>query len=254
MKLKQSSKNGFTILEMIIAISILSLVVMFSGTLLRNSVDARFALAERSATQHRASMSLQRISSDIQHAFIVQQTDQQRNPGTRKNNGIFRIEKNSSGDELTLTTMTKSPFVSNAKESDTSLVVYKLEDDKENIGRKKLMRGETKRIPDDLKEEVPLQVFASNIKALSLKCWRGDDWSNEPWDSTRSVGDGTRGKMPHMVMIEIEAFETDPTLVSAGRDSSQESGYILRTIVALPNAFPLPEIKPMATNIKWNPW
>lgn len=244
-------QSGYTLLEIIISISILLMMTFAVSSLMRSNIDMRFALAERAAVTHRSSLAMQKIVQDVQHSFIISSRDQIRNPGTRKNNGLFKVEVGSIGDQLWLTTMAKLPLVANNHESDTTLVVYKIEEDPEAIGRRRLMRGEAKRIPDDLREEIPLQLLASNIKSLRIWGWRGDDWSKETWDTTRS---DWRNKMPYMVTVEIEAYETDPLLASQSKDSNEEPTAKVRTVVFLPLATGFEELRQQATTIRWKVW
>ncbi len=248
--MSRRQQAGHTILEIIISISILLFMTFAVSSLMRSNIDMRFALAERSAVTHRSSLVMQRLVQDIQHSFIISSRDQIRNPGTRKNNGIFKIEVSSGGDQLTLTTMSKMPLVANNQEADTTLVVYKMEDDPESIGRRRLLRGEAKKIPDDLKEEIPMQVLATNMKSIKLMAWRGDDWSKDSWDTTRSEW---RNRLPYMVTVEVEAFETDPLLVQ-NRESADEPTSLMRTVVFLPFATSFEEMRPQASTVRWKVW
>lgn len=248
--LHRRDTSGYTILEIIISISILLFMTFAISSLLRSNIDMRFALAERSAVTHKSSLVMQKLVQDIQHTFIISSRDQIRNPGTRKNNGIFKVEVSSGGDQLWLTTMAKIPLVANDQEADTALVIYKVEEDPESIGRRRLLRGEAKKIPDDLKEEIPMQLLATNFKSLKIWTWRGDDWNKDAWDTTRSEW---RNRLPYMVSIEVETFETDP-LLSQNRDAAEEPTSLIRTVVYLPFAIQFEEMRQQASTIRWKVW
>ena len=108
-----------------------------------------------------------------------------------------------------------------------------------------LHRGETKVIPESLREEIPLKPLAKNIKALTFKMWTGDRWDPDRWDTDSA---DWRNHLPHMVMIEIEGWEKE----LSGEDNAVEAGTAkLNTVVFIEQAYNFKELKDRSKTVKW---
>jgi len=244
----KNNQSGFTIIEMVITLGILISLTVAAASMLKNGVDVRAGVAEQGRVTQRLSRAMERIARDIEHVYIVPNTDPERGIQERNFNTIFRIEKSNDIDRLTLTTMTHELVTANAVESDVSYVVYEVKDSTEFTGRKDLYRGEIPFQQRDKKEEPTTKLIASSIKSLRVLPWNGDSWVNDRWDTTRS---DSRNKLPRMVRIEIESWANDPEIGEAVDVSEAAPTVALKTIVALQNADNFPELKQGSLNIKW---
>jgi len=246
----KKAQSGFTMLEVMLTVGILATLTMAVSSMMRANIDVRFALSGQAMVTHRLANAMQRVSMDIQHAFIVLTTDQSRMATSRRNNGIFRIELASEGDQLYLTTMTHQAMKANSNESDTTYVVYKLQESEEMPGRKDLFRGETKTIPEDFKEDPPLVLLARGVKGFKVRGWRGDEWSRDRWDTSRGEW---RNKLPHMVQVEIVAWEDDPSTGGVLNVEDPDAPTMtLRSVIYIPSAFGMKELKEGSkASIRW---
>ena len=156
----QSSKqsHGMSLLEVILALSILATIVLSITQILRYNIDIRLALSEKATATQKLNRLLTRINADLGQAFIISAKDVNRTEGQRKT--LFKIIKQSDSDKLMMTYTNHFPEQMNAKESSLSYVVYELRESKKFPHRKDLYRGEFPRVPDDFKQDPPMNLIA----------------------------------------------------------------------------------------------
>jgi len=248
--LRSSSSNhsGFSLLEVMITMSILLALVVGVSTMLRSSIDVKTALARDARITHRLSTSINRISWDIEHAFVVGLNDTPRGGSERRFKTIFKIDKSGDTDKLYLTTTGNTPGFPGMPDSDTAYVVYEVKDAPDSPGRKHLYRGVSLATRDDLKEDPPMKIFVRDIKIFRVVPWRGDDWSTDRWDSGRGEW---RDRMPTMVRVEIETWNEDDELRSEALDSSAATTVAVKTVVAIQQARNMKELKQPSNSVKW---
>ena len=241
-----TNRDGFSLLELIITIGILLVISFATSTLLRSSLDIRLGLAQDARVTHRLSAAITKIAHDLEHAYIVPKKGPKFND-KRTVFGRFSIKRGDS-DQIQFTTFTHQSILRNSRESDATFVLYEVRDAPEYPGRKHLFRGETKRVPQDFRDEVPMKVMAKFIKKLKVSFWNGETWKNDNWDDTRSDG---KDKLPHMVRIEIEGWVDDPVAEGETQNLSEGTEKI-GTVVNLVYGLHYPELKKQAKTVKWN--
>lgn len=245
-QLRKTNKNSaFTLIEVIMSVGILVVLSIAASNLMRNSFDIRFSLSESAGATQRANTALIRLSDDLQHLFFISEDDTERMTNNRVGKTFFKVDKFQS-DRLYFTTMSYRPLLKNAKESEVVFVKYEVKEDPTNPGVSNLYRGHSAIIPDDVDDEIPMQILAKNIKAVTVQLWDGERWLDDRWDSTQ--GDKVN-KLPHMIQISLEAWVGEPELTTSGN-----AGNVIRfnTIVyptAVANS--LAEVKPGLSNLRW---
>lgn len=248
MRSSSSNHSGFSLLEVMITMSILLALVVGVSTMLRSSIDVKTALARDARITHRLSTAINRISWDIEHAFVVGLNDTPRGGSERRFKTIFKIDKSGDTDKLYLTTTGNTPGFPGMPDSDTAYVVYEVKDAPDSPGRKHLYRGVSLATRDDLKEDPPMKIFVRDIKIFRVVPWRGDDWSTDRWDSGRGEW---RDRMPTMVRVEIETWNEDDELRSEALDSSAATTVAIKTVVAIQQARNMKELKQPSNSVKW---
>lgn len=239
------NERGFTLLEVILALSILLTLSVATTGLLRGTIEMRGTLSQQAETTHRLSMVMQKVTQDLEHAFIISTLRQEYNYVGRATKTVFRISLKGDNSELALTTMTRQPRMANAGESDQTYVVYRIEEDRDAPGHYNLLRGESKVLPDSFKDDPPMEILAKDIKAFRVIPWNGDRWEKDQWDTDRS---DWRNTLPQMVKVEIEAVDEDP----AGQDNMEKALTAqVGTVVYLAQAFGMKEIKERSRTIKY---
>ena len=211
--------NGFTLLEVILSLAILASMTGAVSMLLKNSTSLKESISESGNVNHRLQFAISKIADDLAHAFMVKKTD-----FDRRTKAIFKIDKSSYGDKLSLTTFTHRPRRKHSKESDLTYVVYEVRKDDEANGMTHLYRGEAKRVPENFRQQLEMVVLARAIKSLKFTPWDGARWIDDRWNSNRSV---YRNRIPHMVRVELEAYEVE----ERDRDSEEGSSVSVKTVV-----------------------
>lgn len=243
------NQHGFTLLEVMITMGILLTLVIAVATMLRSSIDVKQALAREARVTHRLSLAVHSLTWDIEHAFITGLNDEQRGGANRRFKTIFKVEKGGETDKLFLSTMGHRPMKAGSFESSTSYVVYEVRDAKDSPGRRHLYRGVSPLVLDDLKQDPKMQVVVRNIKSFKVIPWRGDEWSNDRWDSSRGEW---RDKLPHMVRIEVETWsEGDDDVTEETAQTATTGTVAVKTVVHIPHARFMKELKQPPTSPRW---
>lgn len=235
-----------TLLEIIFSVTLILIMTMATSSVIRSGIDTRIELSQRSKVNHRLMTAMQRISEDLQHAFVLDSQRQELNYVERSTKSIFALSPASGGSsELKVTTMSHQPLTAKSAESDQTFVVYRIE--RENLtGSPSLYRGNYRAIPQNFDEEIPMQILARNIKSLKIMAWTGDSWREE-WNSNKA---DWRNMLPRMVQVEIEAYTDDPEEGKAPEDNSPTA--FLRTVVFLPRAVQTREPREPLKSIRYN--
>jgi type II secretory pathway component PulJ len=246
-----AAERGFSLIEVIITLGILMSLTIAVASMLRSGFEVRQGLSQRAKVVHRLSVAVNKVSTDVQEAFFVSPKDNPKNGLGRRTKGIFKIEKQGSGDRLSLTTKTHQANRAGANESDLTYVVYELRDSKDEAasGRKDLYRGESPYIPEDLKEEPPLRLLARGVKAFTVQTWNGERWmTNDYWDTGR--GD-SRNRLPRLVKITIEAY-AEERVEGELVDERAEATEQIQTVVYVADSWEYGDIKDQVKTIKWD--
>ena len=125
-------ESGMTLLEIIISLMILLSMSMAAATLIRNGIDLKINLSQQSKVTHRLSIAMEKISRDIQHAFLEESLRKDRLP-SRRTKAIFKSKVRSDSSIISFTTMSHKPLLMNANESDQTYVMYKVDRDKDAL-------------------------------------------------------------------------------------------------------------------------
>jgi len=253
---RKSHQAGMTLLEMILSISLLMVITVTAADMLGNNFEVRQGLSENNSATQRMSTAMQRLVWDLQHAYLLDRNDIRRPDGRiggMRAATIFRIDPGvRDSHELRLTTKSHRPQIANAPEGDTVYVVYKLEESRLYPGRYNLLRGSTKLVPEDFREDPPMRVIARHVKMLNLQSWRGDDWVADRWDSTRGEW---RDNIPHLVKVELEVWMDAPPDELADVMSGQlddNATAVVRTIVHIPVASGFEQMRAVSGSVRWD--
>ena len=250
-KLSDISVNsrGFSLIEVILAMTFLTTIIIGSTEMMRGSFDLKTALSQKGKVLHRINLAMNRVSTDLQHAFIISTNDQEKNGIGRRTKSIFSIKRGSSGTRLALTTRTNIPMTAGSHETDATYVIYELMDSKKAAGRKNLVRKDARMIPEDMRDDPPPIVIARNIKSFTVEWWRGDKWEQSTFDSNER---DTRNKLPRLVKVTIEAWSEDREDGDGTPESVDEYTDQISTVVFLPMAVEYKEIAEQFKTIKWD--
>ncbi|MBI2601530.1 MAG: prepilin-type N-terminal cleavage/methylation domain-containing protein [Deltaproteobacteria bacterium] len=234
-------QRGFTLLEVIITLTILVSMVYAITQMIRASFDVRYALGQEAMVTHRFNTIMEAFSRDIGHAFIVPSKDTVRAGGKART--VFKITKSMDSDSLALTYSAHQAIRAHAKEADLAYVVYQVRASKKDPSRKNLYRGETMRMPEDFRDDPPMAVLAEDIASLQFEAWNGDSWMRDKWDSTSS---DTKDRLPQMVRVIVQAWTQNAS--DRTEDSKPDVQYT--SVIYLPTALDFDELKQHTSSYK----
>ena len=155
---KFKREAGFTLLEVIITLTILSGMVFAASTLMRASFDMRSALSQQNKVTQRLNTTLQRLNYDLTHIFVLDDKMPGRNDGLRRRT-VFKVVESAGSQKIAFTYMGHEATRANSKESSLSYVVYEVRPSDKYPGRGHLFRGEFPRVPENFKTDIKFDVI-----------------------------------------------------------------------------------------------
>lgn len=244
--LKPEGEEGFTLIEIILTLSLLLGLTIISANMIKNSIDMRAEISNQVNVNHRLSMVMELLTQDLRHAFLVSRKRKEGfNPLRRTKTAFFL--KPSSSSELSFTTLNHSTRTKDSSESDQAFVIYQLETDEET-GRTNLYRGESTILPENFDEVKANVLVANDIKVFSIKPWDGVEFSSNRWNSDSS---SQRDLLPKMVEIYIEAWDLPVTADVSSEVNLDQLTTVAETILNLPLSASMDTEKTPVSSFQW---
>jgi prepilin-type N-terminal cleavage/methylation domain-containing protein len=197
---------GMTLIEVMIASSILVVMMALGWRTISNTSEARRTTGVYQERNHELRMALNRIVSDFEAAYLSRNEDQNAShPRT-----MMIGKAGSKVPELRFSTLGHRVLWADANESEQTVIQYLAINSRENSGQTDLIRAEFRRPSNLPPEEVPAEydVLVRNIDKLQVEYWnwKNTDWQ-DTWDTTQS--DGQKGMLPSRVRITISVKGPD---------------------------------------------
>ena len=192
--------RGFTLVEVLIAVGITAAMAVMTIDSL-SEIDHASEVARGQDERYAAARTaLSRLSREVEMAFLSDNYDTKRfrDPLT-----LFVGRE----DELLFTTFAHVRLYRDAKESDQSIVEYRLDSDPGHSGEKALFRREKPRLDDEPDRGGRSDLVADRITSFRLQYWdpKRKEWARE-W-TTRSVEHAR--ELPPRVRFEVEMTMAD---------------------------------------------
>ena len=245
---------GFSLLEIILAIAILSSLVIMIINLLSGQITMRQKITDVTAQEHTIDMALSKVVKDLQGAFLSNSENASGSYMTSKNLPPKFLYKTPN---LIFTTMNFVSFLSNSNQSSIAMIRYYTKDVEGKSEQKQLLRVNDTEMIDSLDREGVgvTEVLLDDVEEFKLQFWNGRVFVDD-WDSSANE---TNNKLPRMVKIHIGSYFpqsiVDQQLKSlAGKtfDKKDRKLIVLETIVYLPNTASQDEaIQPDWSEYKW---
>ncbi len=215
----RSNRSGFTLIEVIIALGIMVMIAGLAWTTLAGSIKLRDVLAEDDAVARSARVTLNKLSQELELAYI---TDNTTSIGTYRT--VFTGEDD--GDESILwfaTTGHRRTYM-NSRECDQSEVTIWTEEDPEINGQMVLLHRESGFIDQEPDEGGAILPLARGVTKFQLRYYDGTtgEWQ-ETWDTQSTE---TLNRLPRAVEIVLGLAAPDPD----DEDDFIEQIYV-RTVV-----------------------
>ncbi len=207
-------RAGFTLLELLLALSIAAVVAAGVYGVVRGGVDAQRAGEDATRTLQIARVALCRIASSLRCAFVSQ----------GKLRGAFVGEDESDGDSdldsLSFVADNHEPREDENGECDLVKLEYYIDTD-ESTDERGLVESASSVVVSDEDAEPDVIEIAPEIRSLNFRYYDGEEWQDE-WDSTTSV------VLPRGVEIVIA--------VAVHEDDEASQWKRFKMVVALPAA------------------
>lgn len=199
------SRQGFTLLELLIAIFIFSVVIGTVYGSYRTAFTNIQSSEQQARIEERARVILERVEIDLESAFAGEGGFLK---GTREELGDMR------GDELQFTSTAHLVLTRKGREAGVAVIGYSLEEDGET-GQLSLFRSDIPFLPaaeEDGEEEVKGLLLGEDMLEFRLDYIDGDGGERDEWDS-EIAGEGGQGDtskvvMPAMITITIRLAES----------------------------------------------
>jgi prepilin-type N-terminal cleavage/methylation domain-containing protein len=247
----RSASAGFSLLEVLLAVGILSSISVFAITALSNQLEIRNTLSRVNEQQHAIHSAMSRVFDDVRHAYVLSKQDLILSglQGKPVHPRLF-----GKGETFWFSTHALRSMIANTPESNIGYVRYSLRDDPKESGKKQLMRA----VDQTFKESIERngvgvdQVLIGDVREFKLGFWNGQDFTPE-WDTNSSE---TGGKLPKMVKVKIAAAmpfsdeEKQKQEVDPNR-SKEPQILTLETIVYLLYSSGQADVKDPAKEYRW---
>lgn len=188
---------GLTLVEIMIAMAIMGLMMMLAWTTIHSAGDARTNFEAIEDRNNEVRVAMARIVHDLEGSYLS------KNENTELDNR--RTLMKGKDDELTFSTFSHTPMWADANESDQTVVVYNLDQDRRDRGTTSLFRRELRRPSNERIDGEPadVDVLLRDVDKLKLEYWdwKDKDWQSS-WDSTKQ--DTEKDRLPTRIRITVE--------------------------------------------------
>lgn len=210
-------KRGFTMMELLIAVSLVAMIGAILYESIGHSIDAKEQIEAISDRYDEVRIAMNRMATELSMAYLSDHYNREE----RRSKTLFREDSEGEGDRLIFTSFSHQRRVRDAKESDQNVLTYWVDDDPDGGGFNVLLRRERARIDENTGEDIIkddesfTDVLCTHVRRLTFDYWdeADKDWTEE-WDSD-SLEHGN--KLPPRVRIRMIVEGVD------GRDLTFET-------------------------------
>ncbi len=197
---RRSSQTGFSLLEVLAAFTILTMMVAVVYGILFVSRKTQRSHEKKLEQYTLIRSGLDRLERDLSMAYLSLNEDQIL-PDKRT---YFKAHNDIGGTTLAFSTFSHVRTSRNAKEADNCAVEYSFMDDPDRAGAFLLRRRETRRLENKPAAEIPGNTLGliPGVSQLMVEFYdkQNDQWVDE-WDST--VDEGRMNKLPDQIKIHL---------------------------------------------------
>lgn len=239
-------EQGFSLLEVILTMSLLLSLTIVASQLINNSLEMRTSISTSINVNHRLAAAMERLSEDLRHAFLVSRKRSQGYNPSRRSKPRF-VLKSGERSELAFATLNHQRRLKNQPESDQTYVVYELKTPPESK-RTALYRGEAKILPEnprDIKADV---LIARDIKVFKVRAFNGVQFTENRWNSDSS---SQRDMLPKMVEVTLTAWDHNEEDEDVDDRQREEFVSTLETVIYLPLSSEMDTEKTPVSSFTW---
>lgn len=224
MSLSRTKESGFTLLEIMLAISILGLVVAMVTVSLSGSINAIDATIEQGRLSYQAQVAMERITEDLGSALLTNDRE------------FIGGEGSSTGDQGILLSFSSLAHLVFDPENDSpglGRISYAVQTDQHHADHLLLLRSDVLQRPnEDGKEESEMEAFllTDRLHSISFTYYDHTGEAQEHWDTTVEEDDEeakAQRRLPAAVTCRLEFWV----------DQEEERTQSFQTTVFLPFGF-----------------
>jgi general secretion pathway protein J len=201
MQRRRGEQSGFTLIEVVVSVAILSLMMSMAWYTITVTARSKERVEEQQLRNQEIRVAMARIVKDLESAYLSSNEDQNQ----QERRTLFVGKSQGTVDELRFSSLGHTVLWANAKESEQTQIAYGYEADRKDTSKRNLIRRELRRPSNEpwKSEPAAVDVLLRDIQEVSFQYfdWVTGDWK-ESWDSTKV--DGERGRLPLRVRIQIE--------------------------------------------------
>lgn len=243
--------SGFSLVEMLLAISILASVSVFGITILGTQMENRNDIARYNESQHILHAAMTRLYDDIRHVYHP----------TKKDAVIANVSRRkvkpalvSSRSEFYFTSQNFRSFLRDSPQSNLAVVGYTIRRDPNNSKLNQLVREVDTQFEQKIENsETKISlVLVPDLKEFKVTWWNGEDF-REDWSTEQ--GD-TREALPKMAKIELSIYNkmTDQQIQDLEEGSlkaDERSSIAAESTVYLLYSKPFEQVKQQSKEYTW---
>ena len=224
MNSRRSSRAGFTLLEVIIAVAVTSFIGLTLGYAFNSTAGSKEVMESQAERYRMLRTSMNRMEREISAAFVSDRYD------ARRYRDAFDRPSNFVGskERLLFTSLAHQRLYADAKETDQMVVEYQVKSSTEKGARSRndLFRREKALLEERMDRGGTEDVLFEGCKRIEFSYWDTDkkQWIDE-WDTRRNE---RKGLLPTRVKITLHA--TDET--------GKEVKYTTQARIMLNTEFP----------------
>lgn len=193
-------RRGFTLLEVILAVTVLSLIgTMIYGGFSQTALN-KARIEEDVDLSQVVHMALARMTRELSMAYVSTHV----NPSLdlRVSNTAFIGKDNGRDDRIDFTSFSHRRLYRNARESDQNEISYFVAEHPDEPGKNVLARREQNRIDDDPRRGGKSQILVENVEEFNVEYFDPllSEWV-ETWDTVNTLGQPNR--LPTQVRIRL---------------------------------------------------
>ncbi len=219
------AKAGFTLIEVMIAITILTLMMTIAWGTATQTMNAKKHFGAVQDRFREARSALGRMVADIEMSYISGNEDRTLNDLRT----YFVGESSGEVNSLRFSSFCHQRLYADANESDQTVISYYPAPDRKDRSKTNLMRRESRRMGNDKPENLPgdADVLFQNVSKLKLAYF--DVRANEWKDSWSTYGaEGIANRMPDRVRIQLSFIDDDGKEITLTTQAKVHLGEMLQ--------------------------
>ncbi|RME22117.1 MAG: prepilin-type N-terminal cleavage/methylation domain-containing protein [Deltaproteobacteria bacterium] len=197
----RSGRSGFTLIEVLIAISITAIIATLVWGSFSRTFDSREFVLETQQRYHTVRLALQRMVREISSAFVYDCRQLETPTGEIRYRTLFKVEQEGKSSRITFTSFSHMRMFRDVHESDQNVLSYYVEPDPATPSQLNLMRREKARIDGQPEEGGTTAVLCPDVQWVQVQLWdrQKKEWVDE-WDCSQVE---RLNRLPELVKVEL---------------------------------------------------